>query len=1005
MRLLTTSQGILMPPEIPPYFPPLKRILYQLPPVQGHSHNDTMQLPTILSATTNNMAEYDEIYIQSWNEAVKQCENKLERRDYERALEVNSPQDFRDELRRLLDEYPDEPSRIAITLLYPTLDHYETFARLFVDMMYHPIDTSMMWGLLSLVFKLALESTGEINPLENITRWLESIGRKLQDSNDCYQRITDSKKVKNDIIEVNREIVILWINIIMTFRNKGQGHESFLNKSAIDDLTDIYNAAYQNITEAIKRIEKVAKLAERQAYQTILQSILSLKNQQKEVGSIPCNTLPMAENRLFYGRQDILRRVEDYLRPADTSTRLSSMALYGLGGIGKTQIALAYAYRKLNDLDAVFWISAENTYTIQQSFSRIATSALKLPRAVPQANQQNMILVLDWLQNTSAKWLLIFDNVDDHSVLENCWPASKHGAVLVTTRDVLVASLPIDIGLDVNEFNDEEGAEFLLHMTLGRQRVDGELKAARLVTEVLGGLPLALNQMAAFINARSMSIFEFHVAYVKYDYNLHTQKKNGWKYLGYPHALDTVWEISFATLGNQARACLGILSFLAADDVPAEIFTATQPDKLPGILSFCADELCLGGAIEELTRHSLVRRNIQERSFRIHRLVQAGYRAKLENPQQEFEAAVELLLKKIPSQRSSRFDNNEWILYEKYIPQVLSLVKNYNESQTKPKPLKPNSDFVRLLTNSSYAIHDNDTINVIPELLTTADSAYHECTEVNQDRLLWALLQYLKCLHHFCTSEFVKSESEMAESLGIRLELLPPDDLLVAVAYSGLGMAIGAQGRYEEGLERLLKAGKIYDGSDGENPSRKLVWCYNISRNYYCMGKYEEAENILNDALGTANRLQSWYMQVYAHLTFTSLRIRMDNLDDAKKHAEIAKNLLETSGTAARFSWLSSYCAYRVGQVALKQGRLNDAIEETEKAAAIGKLVNVPTGILARCVHAYSKALRMDPSRREESETQRIEARRLRSSLPDGGGDLDDESDEAFEKLVKMDHR
>lgn len=344
----------------------------------------------------------------------------------------------------------------------------------------------------------------------------------------------------------------------MTFRNKGQGHESFLNKSAIDDLTEIYNAAYQNITEVVRRIEKVAKLAERQAYQMILQSILSLKNQQREGGSIPCNTLPIAETRLFYGRQDILCQIEDHLRPADTGTRLSSMALYGLGGIGKTQIALAYAYQRLGDLDAVFWISAENTCTIQQNFSRIAVSALKLPKAVPQANQQNMILVLDWLQNTSAKWLLIFDNVDDHSVLDNCWPASKHGAVLVTIRDVLVASLPIDTGLEVNEFNSEEGAEFLLHMTLSRQRVDGELQAARLVTEVLGGLPLALNQMAAFINARNLSISEFYVTYIKYDYHLHTQKKNGCKYLGYPHALDTVWEISFAALGNQARACLGV---------------------------------------------------------------------------------------------------------------------------------------------------------------------------------------------------------------------------------------------------------------------------------------------------------------------------------------------------------------------------------------------------------------------------------------------------------------
>ncbi len=79
--------------------------------------------------------------------------------------------------------------------------------------------------------------------------------------------------------------------------------------------------------------------------------------------------------------------------------------------------------------------------------------------------------------------------------------------------------------------------------------------------------------------------------------------------------------------------------------------------------------------------------------------------------------------------------------------------------------------------------------------------------------------------------------------------------------------------------------------------------------------------------------------------------------------------------------------------------------EEMERATAIGKFVKVPIGILCRCIHAYSKALAMVPSREEESEYQRQEARRVRSLISGDAGDLDDESDEAFERLVKMDHR
>ncbi len=130
----------------------------------------------------------------------------------------------------------------------------------------------------------------------------------------------------------------------------------------------------------------------------------------------------------------------------------------------------------------------------------------------------------------------------------------------MTTRDVLVATLPIDTGLEINEFGVDDGAEFLLHMATSRNRADGELEAARQVTNLLGGLPLALNQMAALINAKNCTVSEFHAMYLKYEERLHKEKKSGWKYLGYQHSLDTVFEMSFERLGREARTCLGVLS-------------------------------------------------------------------------------------------------------------------------------------------------------------------------------------------------------------------------------------------------------------------------------------------------------------------------------------------------------------------------------------------------------------------------------------------------------------
>lgn len=145
-------------------------------------------------------------------------------------------------------------------------------------------------------------------------------------------------------------------------------------------------------------------MAEKQARamddMTLYQRLLSLEETKQADASLPCNTLPVAQNPRFFGRRELLEALDNHLTPTDTKSPLTSTALYGLGGIGKTQTALAYAYQQLDHLDAVFWIPAEDALSVQQGFSSMAIDALKLTKARPQAYQENMILALDWLQKT-----------------------------------------------------------------------------------------------------------------------------------------------------------------------------------------------------------------------------------------------------------------------------------------------------------------------------------------------------------------------------------------------------------------------------------------------------------------------------------------------------------------------------------------------------------------------------------------------------------------------------
>jgi tetratricopeptide (TPR) repeat protein len=285
--------------------------------------------------------------------------------------------------------------------------------------------------------------------------------------------------------------------------------------------------------------------------------------------------------------------------------------------------------------------------------------------------------------------------------------------------------------------------------------------------------------------------------------------------------------------------------------------------------------------VEELINLALLSNNPEPetKAWRVHRLVQEQCILRTLDIQEYFEAAVTLLLMKLPSSRGNTYDNDEWLAYERYVPHVLSLMKRYNQSEARSSTLKSNMDFVRLLINAAQysnpflhwletpltapsAIRDNDTARITDELLDTANQAYHHSPEPERDQLLWADLLSLKCMSLLVASNFSKAESVMSKVLRIRLNLLCRDDQLVVMAYNWLSVAIASQGRFSDGLQLLLKAGEVFEGPANDVPAHKVVWQLSIARNYYCMDMFAEAEPLLAEAVAYAESRPSWYQQV-----------------------------------------------------------------------------------------------------------------------------------------------
>jgi transcriptional regulator with XRE-family HTH domain len=217
----------------------------------------------------------------------------------------------------------------------------------------------------------------------------------------------------------------------------------------------------------------------------------------------PYWSVPLPRNPFFTGREEILEALHAQLGTDRTVALTQSSALHGLGGVGKTQIALEYAYQHALSYHAVFWIEAETAEQIIASLLRIAET-LQLPERTDQDQHRVVAEVQRWL-TSHGQWLVIWDNVEDLALLDRFLPAVRQGAVLITTRCRTLGTRAR--GLDLFSMEQEESILFLLRRAkmlspeatseqvrqFATQEPVQYAKAGELVA-ILGRLPLALDQ-------------------------------------------------------------------------------------------------------------------------------------------------------------------------------------------------------------------------------------------------------------------------------------------------------------------------------------------------------------------------------------------------------------------------------------------------------------------------------------------------------------------------------
>jgi hypothetical protein len=308
----------------------------------------------------------------------------------------------------------------------------------------------------------------------------------------------------------------------------------------------------------------------------------------------PVWNIPSLRNPHFTGRDELL----DELHSKLTSGRAALTVLHGLGGIGKTQAAVEYAYRHLDVLDLVWWLPASDRTSLIAAYIALAPhleiAVARDASPIDTANKVQQALT------QRRHWLLVFDDAAEPTVLNGLVP-SAGGTTLVTSRN---PDWPRAERVEVGVLSRDTAVRFLV----GRTGQADERAAGELAHE-LGDLPLALDQAAAYIETTGTPIGNYLALF-------RTRRQELWAEEppppDHPATIATTWTMAMDKVGKgepAALALLALIACLAPEGTPLAMIRQSQdrlPEPLGGVV---ADELRLNRVVTALRRYSLLSRS------------------------------------------------------------------------------------------------------------------------------------------------------------------------------------------------------------------------------------------------------------------------------------------------------------------------------------------------------------------------------------------------------------
>ncbi|KAK3373972.1 hypothetical protein B0T24DRAFT_283145 [Lasiosphaeria ovina] len=508
--------------------------------------------------------------------------------------------------------------------------------------------------------------------------------------------------------------------------------------------------------------------------------------------------VPFGRNKNFVGRETILTDLLSRIFPGGDGHDCQRTAIEGLGGVGKTQIALEAAFR-IGDahLDcSVFWVPAVDATTFENAYHTIGQQ-LKVP-GIDEEKADVKVLVKAALSHESVgSWLLIIDNADDtkllfgDTVLTDYLPFSRKGSILFTTRNH-----ELGVGLveseshiiPVEEMSKDEALKLLQKNLKSDQMSD--IRSNEALLEFLANLPLAIRQASAYMAKKQISTTQYLELCKSSDEDmielLSRDFEDRHRYKSIQNPVATTWLISFRNISDHdplAANYLKFMCFLAGKDIPQSLLPPAR--RLETV-----------DAIGTLKAYAFISQRNESDTYDIHRLVQISMLSWLarNGGHSKWTANVfQRLDNMVPFPNHN--NREEWIRYLPHTQHVLQLRKRTDDKEAPPS------------------------------LLFKVAESFH------------------------ILRKYEEAEQMHRQALQLFEKVFGKEHPLTLHSMNNLANTLNSQGKYEEAKQIHRQALQLFEKVLGKEHPSTLDSMNNLASVFDSQGKYEEAEQMHRQAL------------------------------------------------------------------------------------------------------------------------------------------------------------